>query len=151
MILLNISIPIIITIIIVMERLKHLFYEHTSWSGLPPHSPPGAAGRSCGVGGEGAGLGGEGEGLGGWGDDGGAGRGDACRLHYGALSLLRPGVVLLVRCVDQGVTLLVLLHELPHRCNASGQRPALHRGLVLHVLDLLLQRVLVHEIGRAHV
>jgi hypothetical protein len=38
----------------------------------------------------------------------------AAALHYDALALFRPGVVLLVGRVDQGVALLVLLHVLAH-------------------------------------
>lgn len=71
---------------------------------------------------------------------------ECCRwyLHDDAFALLRPRVVLLVGCVDQRIVLLVLLHVLSHRGDALRQWPPLHRGLVLHVLDLLLQCVTVH-------
>lgn len=65
-------------------------------------------------------------------------------LYDDAFALLRPRVVLLVGRVDQRIVLLVLLHVLSHRGDALGQWPPLHRGLVLHVLDLLLECVTVH-------
>jgi len=65
-------------------------------------------------------------------------------LHEAALPLLHPRVVLLVRGVDEGVGLLVLLDVLLHRFDALGQRPPLHLGLVVHVGDLLLEAVPVH-------
>lgn len=51
-------------------------------------------------------------------------------LHDDALALLRPRVVLLVRRVDQGVVLLVLLHVLPHPGTEEGTLsvPRVHEG-----------------------
>lgn len=72
-------------------------------------------------------------------------------LHDDALALLSPRVVFLVGCVDQWVVLLVFLNILPHRGDAFWQWPAFHGCLVFHVLDLLLQCVLVHVVERTAV
>jgi len=46
--------------------------------------------------------------------------------------------------VDQRIRLLVLLDVLLHGLDALGERPSFHLGLVVHVGDLLFQRVSVH-------
>lgn len=66
------------------------------------------------------------------------------RLHDYALAFLGPGIVLLVGRVYQRVILLILFHVLSHCRDALRQGPPFHGRLVLHVLDLLLQCVLVH-------
>merc|ERR1719458_1983089 len=67
-----------------------------------------------------------------------------------ALPLLHPWVDLLVRGVDEEVSLLVVLDERLHRLDGLAERPPLHLGLEPHVGDLQAEAVPVHadQVGR---
>merc|ERR1719458_1115846 len=61
-----------------------------------------------------------------------------------ALPLLHPWVDLLVRGVDEEVSLLVVLDERLHRLDGLAERPPLHLGLEPHVGDLQAEAVPAH-------
>jgi len=65
--------------------------------------------------------------------------------HQTAFSFFHPWIILFIWCMDKRICLFILLNILFHRFDALWQRPPFHFCLVMHIRDLLLQCIPVHD------
>jgi len=65
--------------------------------------------------------------------------------HQTTFSFFHPRIILFIWCMDKRICLLILLYILFHRFDALWQRPPFHFCLVMHIRDLLLQCISVHD------